>query len=77
MGRQAKGVRLIRLDKGQKLAGLATIDIVMEQTGQAGVPTIEPYVESDLAFEDLETQQAPLTERDMDSSENVTEESEE
>jgi DNA gyrase subunit A len=39
MGRQAKGVRLIRLDKGQKLAGLAVIDVVMEQTGQAGVPS--------------------------------------
>lgn len=42
MGRQAKGVRLIRLDKGQRLAGVAVIDIVMEATGQPGVPTVEP-----------------------------------
>ncbi len=43
MGRQAKGVRLIRLDKGQKLGGLAAIDVVMEQTGQAA--TQEPVAE--------------------------------
>jgi DNA gyrase subunit A len=68
MGRQAKGVRLIRLDKGQKLAGLAAIDVVMEQTGQAGVPTIEPYIPEASEQE---------TAHEVDTVENSHEESEE
>ncbi len=36
MGRQAKGVRLIRLDKGQKLAGLATIEGLENSRADAG-----------------------------------------
>jgi DNA gyrase subunit A len=77
MGRQAKGVRLIRLDKGQKLAGLAAIDVVMEQTGQAGVPTFEPFTECEVVLENLETQESPITEHDTNSQEPEIEESEE
>ncbi len=35
MGRQAKGVRLIRLDKGQRLAGLAALDAALDESSSS------------------------------------------